>query len=326
MKELSIEEKAKAYDEAIERGSRLWESDTITRESYEYIFPELKESEDERIRKALMQNLKERFGTKGNMGKGLDMPDVLAWLEKHGEKKHKVEPIRDGLKTEFQKQVSHLIASTINNEYDYTLDHVEWVSQSLLGYAKNELKLVEWSEEDELMLTSLKDILKIFENRGGTNIKIEWLEELKERILSHAKQELSDWDKTIIESIEALCDEKIESVVYQDVKEHAKEIKDWLKNLKERVQPNPNQEWSEEDCNEIEIIACHLDNIGNRAMSESLLNIMDKYKSYRPQNTWKPSKAQIEAIEDAIEFLGCTEKVREDLKSLHEKLKKLREE
>ena len=40
------------------------------------------ESEDEKIRKALMQNLKERFGTKGNMGKGLDMPDVLAWLEK----------------------------------------------------------------------------------------------------------------------------------------------------------------------------------------------------------------------------------------------------
>lgn len=51
----------------------------------ESIFPELRDSEDERIRKALMQNLKERFGTKGNMGEGLDMPDVLAWFEKKKE-------------------------------------------------------------------------------------------------------------------------------------------------------------------------------------------------------------------------------------------------
>lgn len=57
-------------------------------------FPELKESDDEGIRKALMQNLKERFGTKGNMGKGLNMPDVLAWFEKQCEQKpaDKVEP------------------------------------------------------------------------------------------------------------------------------------------------------------------------------------------------------------------------------------------
>lgn len=48
------------------------------------IILEPKESEDEKIRKALMQNLKERFGTKGNMGEGLDMPDVLTWLEKQG--------------------------------------------------------------------------------------------------------------------------------------------------------------------------------------------------------------------------------------------------
>jgi hypothetical protein len=47
MKELSIEEKAKRYDEALIRGSKLWESDMITRESYEYIFPDVKESEND---------------------------------------------------------------------------------------------------------------------------------------------------------------------------------------------------------------------------------------------------------------------------------------
>ena len=41
-------------------------------------------------------------------------------------------------------------------------------------------------------------------------------------------------------------------------------------------------------------------------------------------NRWKPSNDQIEAIDDAIKFLGCTKKVREDLKSLYEQLKKLK--
>ena len=44
MKELTIEEKAKAYDEALKRAKKLYERGTIT-ESLSYIFPELKESE-----------------------------------------------------------------------------------------------------------------------------------------------------------------------------------------------------------------------------------------------------------------------------------------
>lgn len=80
--------------ETIELVKKMIEDGNLSQEIAEKYCPELKESEDERIRKALMQNLKERFGTKGNMGKSLDMPDVLAWLEKQGEKKSvdKVEP------------------------------------------------------------------------------------------------------------------------------------------------------------------------------------------------------------------------------------------
>ena len=56
MKELSIEEKAKRYDEAIERAreinneQRIQPYDIMTR-----VFPELKESEDERIRKEITE-------------------------------------------------------------------------------------------------------------------------------------------------------------------------------------------------------------------------------------------------------------------------------
>jgi len=56
MKELSIEQKAKAYDEALER-MKSWargeypECFTEAQKAAEFIFPELAESEDERIRK-----------------------------------------------------------------------------------------------------------------------------------------------------------------------------------------------------------------------------------------------------------------------------------
>jgi hypothetical protein len=54
MKELSIEEKAKAYDNAIERAKNYYSTtDSVAdTELIELIFPELKEGEDEKIRKA----------------------------------------------------------------------------------------------------------------------------------------------------------------------------------------------------------------------------------------------------------------------------------
>ena len=60
MKELSIEEKAKRYDEAIETTRKWYDSNTNDgyRGIFEDIFPELKESEDERIRKELLEHCK----------------------------------------------------------------------------------------------------------------------------------------------------------------------------------------------------------------------------------------------------------------------------
>lgn len=91
MKELSIEEKAKAYDEALEKSKRLYEQGTIT-ESLAYIFPELAESEDEKIRRELLAVVND-----------LVLPDeqqsrFVSWLEKQGELQDKGE-ISDGYHT-----------------------------------------------------------------------------------------------------------------------------------------------------------------------------------------------------------------------------------
>jgi len=87
MKELSIEEKAKAYDEALERARELvgkWtgKNKDFYIEDYSYIFPELKESEDERIRKAIFKALSKKAARDVLLANGIQVSDALAWLEK----------------------------------------------------------------------------------------------------------------------------------------------------------------------------------------------------------------------------------------------------
>ena len=98
MKELSIEEKAKRYDSAIEKFdvilnlNTVKENGTIFADDVRKIFPELAESEGERIRKELLAVIDD-----------LILPDeqkerFAAWLEKQGKRNtdnsiwHKVEP------------------------------------------------------------------------------------------------------------------------------------------------------------------------------------------------------------------------------------------
>ena len=61
------EEKARAYDEALERARKLQETcDSTTIVGWmEYIFPELAESEDEKIRKWIIENIQETLDVDG---------------------------------------------------------------------------------------------------------------------------------------------------------------------------------------------------------------------------------------------------------------------
>ena len=81
---MTEKEKAKAYDEAIERTKKLY-SNGIAEE----IFPELKESEDEKIRKEIISILRNAYWT-SNRNR---FNKLVAWLEKQGKKSaDKVEP------------------------------------------------------------------------------------------------------------------------------------------------------------------------------------------------------------------------------------------
>ena len=85
---MTIEDKAKAYDEALKRAEGVIEQNPLMeylKKGIEYIFPELAESEDEKIKEALIQLVKcnERSGyfVLNNVSTG----SMIAWLEKQGE-------------------------------------------------------------------------------------------------------------------------------------------------------------------------------------------------------------------------------------------------
>ena len=75
----------KAYNEALERARQVHTTNVDeNKKSTEYIFPELAESENERIRKAIKYCIKQGFIGHGRI-EDVIVDDCLAWLEKQGE-------------------------------------------------------------------------------------------------------------------------------------------------------------------------------------------------------------------------------------------------
>lgn len=93
MKELSIEEKAKRYDEALAMAKECitYIPDEAVNKYMLNMFPELKESEDERIRGNLIELFHDTVSNDEIFSDyGLDKTEVLAWLEKQGNNANKV--------------------------------------------------------------------------------------------------------------------------------------------------------------------------------------------------------------------------------------------
>jgi hypothetical protein len=94
MEELSIEEKAKAYDEALAKAKELYSQHCAEwrDEDLELIFPELKESQDEKIRKELLVFCRTlATGRTSVLANNIDFNKWISWLEKQNQK-----PIKSG--------------------------------------------------------------------------------------------------------------------------------------------------------------------------------------------------------------------------------------
>jgi len=107
------------------------------------------------------------------------------------------------------------------------------------------------------------------------------------------------------------------------VPEKIDKIKTWLKPLKERVQSQPKQEWSEEDEKMLDYALDMIEWYGGKNEDKSRL-VSNWLKSLRPQNTWKPSDEQMNFLEELIEDSN-QRYFYTILKSLYEQLKNLRD-
>ena len=84
---MTIEQKAKAYDEALEKAKKLQKTcDSQAVVGWcEFLFPELAESEDERMLREIRRYIKEQGDKPTGLPNGTAaVADMIAWLEKQG--------------------------------------------------------------------------------------------------------------------------------------------------------------------------------------------------------------------------------------------------
>ena len=218
MKELTIEEKAQRYDEAIERANSLLSSNQLGNAWIYKLLPELKESEGEKIRKWLIALIKSNeYGSISNVG---EMPcpklNVLDWLEKQGEqkpygqrqecvdcqfnyageckgscamKRGKQKP--DKIEPKFK--VGDIIKPKDDGNEPWQIMQVDMFDKKYRfkdGYVihfsqEDDYELVEqkaaWSEEDETVLNNL--IYTLANDRIGNDMDeyVSWLKSLKDK-------------------------------------------------------------------------------------------------------------------------------------------------
>ena len=111
-------------------------------------------------------------------------------------------------------------------------------------------------------------------------------------------------------------------------KENIKEAINWLKSLKDRVQPQPKQEWSEEDNQYlyglIGLIEQSKAELPITLKGKAADNCIDWLKSLRPQSLWKPSESDILLLERIANGMSNPQDFQASLSGLIGQLKKLK--
>ena len=240
MKELSIEQKAQRYDEAIERARyweknpTVWSSDDICQK----LFPELKESEeskDERIRKLLLESFKSLSNacTKNNCYRDdITYKDVIAWLEKQGKNDM---GISEATKQELEDNLNKALEKETPDSWNKFLDE-----QGELKFKVGDIIKPKDGGHEPWQIMQVDMIDKKYRFKDGYVIHFSQEDNYE---LVEQKPAWSEDDEKIannlISQLGNLCTRKL-------IKEETKDkYVNWIKSLKDRVQPKI--EWSEED-------------------------------------------------------------------------------
>ena len=184
----------KLYKEALNKAkSKIWndKGHVLYEDDIVEIFPELAESEDDRIKKALIKCM-ERFPYDRLEINGVSIEDAIAWLEKQGKNKPS------------WGEEDEKIIETMCKEGDLKPSEMRWL-KSLKDRVQPKPKQ-EWSENDEYQINTILHELdlkrEIYKKEGNKveedryNTQYNWLKSFKS---NHWKP--SEYDISLLEEI-----------------------------------------------------------------------------------------------------------------------------
>ena len=334
MKELSIEEKAKAYDEAIEKFevilnlSTVKESGTIFADDVRKIFPALAESEDEKIRKRLISYFKSQVEANkdGNTEVLCTYNKWIAYLEKQGEHANfrnkiqigdKVTRNTDGVLVNLS-QLERIAKKDKKQgeQKPYGLrDECKDCQCNYAGECKGSCVMKRNEQKSDKIICNPDTCMYVKNYRDIQ--KTAWSEK-DEAMLTLVKVVLSankDDERF------AMCDTTVEDCF------------NWFKSLKDRIQPQ-NTTVTDEELIQAKKDAYNdaLDKIEYHSGKPTFDDGWSaaiwylKKRNAQPQPQWKPSDGQMDAITCAVRRMKESACYNSELVHLLQDLKKLREE
>ena len=323
---MTTEEKAKAYDEALGRAKKFYNELAAcrTKQKVAAIFPELAESEDERIRKALIE--------------------ALTVSKSIGELKFRLpEPIREECITWLEKQKESSITSNdLDEEMDRFFDGMPIQEHENIfedTYQMIARHFAKWGEKQKEQIPYIDFVIK--PHKGDDN---------------------NPYDMRVSEAQEYAIKRGFgipfnDGEVYVDERHMTQTIGNILRWADEHPKKQKPAEWSEEDEKMRDLIVAIFEvNHPNGFFKANELGTTDMrgvhteeiiswLKSIRPQyhgdvtmteaykmgkeageaSHWKPSEEQMEALESAVKLYKEThfERFHNRIESLYEDLKKL---
>ena len=341
-------------EEAIENIKKaLPLSDTLA-ESFYTLHPELRELEDERIRKELVEAF-EALGIDSSWN-GIPVKSVIAWLEKQKDIEDRWIEDReqcfwDGVEegkmlTEKQKEnpvddkserVINAARRVLNNWLDGTgcpdvsgdFTELEYAIREYDGEEKQ--KPAEWEDykdkidipycssekEQKPAECELEDAFKNYTDAGITISCDDLVASPKEsKPAKWSEKDNIGWDEAFA------CVTKTERAAKDEEElQNAVTAEKWLKEIKFKYYVHPvKQEWSEEDDQLIGFIFDLLnDLVWQKDWAMSKEECLERLKSLRPQPKWKPSEEQLKALQNAVALTACDK----ELVKLYNQLKKL---
>ena len=171
---MTEKEKAEAYDKALERARAINNGKDVDVESgttiCEYIFPELKESEDEKIRKEIISILRNTYWT-SNRNR---FNELVAWLEKQGDKDKLIQELGE-YKVKYTQEVLEKHINSMNNKDNERLRKttIAFLKDFAEKGYENAVECIDWLEKQGETTPILSNSSNIGKNEQKSADKIE---------------------------------------------------------------------------------------------------------------------------------------------------------